>query len=270
MRTFVLICVFCLLATPAAAQSTTEDGIRAMLRGEYLAAARILRPLADDDARPDPVAQYFLAILYESGHGVTRDQARACRLFSNSVRDVHPFAEQSAALATFLRNQVGDALCVVNETWQGGPPQSFVLGPGHRIVFADTSISVTHGDREQRTMLVLPVAALYLPIKYTTLDVTRPIASRRHFFEWFAWVPDTSANPSWSLSWTLMEVVADQLFIPIASEKSLVVVKGETQMASYDVSKIVRLRVNGRGEAEFTIASETVTRTEMIGSRESR
>jgi hypothetical protein len=57
-----LACLFTLLATSAAAQTTTEDGIRAMLRGEYQVAVRILQPLADDAARPDPVAQFFLAI----------------------------------------------------------------------------------------------------------------------------------------------------------------------------------------------------------------
>ena len=46
-----LACVLTLLAAPAAAQSSTEDGIRAVLRGEYQAAVRILRPLADDAAR---------------------------------------------------------------------------------------------------------------------------------------------------------------------------------------------------------------------------
>ena len=54
-----LVCAFTLLPTSAAAQSTTEDGIRAMLRGEYQAAARILRPLADHAPQPDPVAQFF-------------------------------------------------------------------------------------------------------------------------------------------------------------------------------------------------------------------
>ncbi len=78
MRTCArLVCVFTLAAAPAAAQTTTEDGIRAMVRGDYQTAARILRPLADDTLRPDPVAQFFLAFLYETGEGVGRDESRA-------------------------------------------------------------------------------------------------------------------------------------------------------------------------------------------------
>ncbi len=77
-----LVCVFTMLATSAAAQSTTEDGIRAMLRGEYQVAIRILQPLADDATRPDPVAQFFLAILFDTGHGGGANQPRGCGLFA--------------------------------------------------------------------------------------------------------------------------------------------------------------------------------------------
>ena len=55
--------VLTLLATPVDAQSTTEDGIRAMLGGDYKAAVRMLKPLADDFERPDPVADLLLCTL---------------------------------------------------------------------------------------------------------------------------------------------------------------------------------------------------------------
>lgn len=274
MRASVLICVFTLLATRAAAQSTTEDGIRALLRGEYKTAARILRPLADDAAQPDPVAQFFLAFLYATGQGVGGDHARACGLFLRAGRRAHPFTEQSAAIATLMSEQFGGGaslFCVADESWQGGPPQSFALGPGHRIVFADSSVTVTHDEREQRTSLRLPVGTAYLPIQYTALDVTRPTVARRHFFQWFVWMPNTTVNPSsWTLSWTLSEVVADQWFIPIAHEKSLAAVTAATRPATYDVSTLVRLRVNERGEAEFAIAGGTAARTEVIASPKRR
>ena len=98
----LLVCVLTLFATPAAAQSTTEDGLRAVLRGDYQAAASILKPLADA-ARPDPVAQFFLAVLYHSGQGVRRDQLLACGLFASAATLVNPFSEQSAAIAALLR-----------------------------------------------------------------------------------------------------------------------------------------------------------------------
>jgi hypothetical protein len=265
--------VFALLATSAAAQPTTEDGIRAMLRGEYQAAIRILQPLADDAARPDPVAQFFLAFLYDAGHGGGANQPRGCGLFLQSAAQVHPFSEQSAAMAAVMREQLhglASLLCNPGDRWQGASPQSFVLGPDHRVVFADTSISVIYGDQKQRVGFMVPAAAIPLPFQHTPLDVTRPVVARRHFFQWYAWMPDRSPNPaSWTLGFTLSEVVADR-WIPITGEKSLVVVNGPTPPASYRLADLVRLRVNDSGEAEFTISGGNVTRTEVIEWRGNR
>jgi hypothetical protein len=263
-----LVCVLALIATPAAEQSTTEDGLRATLRGDYRTAIRILRPLADDSARPDPVAQFLLAILYDTGHG--GDNIRACGLFLRAATPANPFMEQSSTIGTLLRDQLGGLMCVADERWQGGPPKSFVLGPDHRIVFADTSITVTHGDQEQRTMLRLPPGAAFLPIQYTPLAVSRPNVARRHFFQWLAWTPDTTGNPSsWTLSWSLSEVVGDQ-WIVITGESKLAVVAGPTPPASYDAAGLVQLRVNASGEAEFSIGGVSSPRTEVIPLRGGR
>jgi hypothetical protein len=263
----LLVCVLTLLATPAAAQSTTEDGIRAVLRGDYQAAARILKPLADDAARPDPVAQFFLAILYHTGQGVVRDESRACGLFLRAAAREQPFSEQSAALAAFMREQLGDGaalMCVADERWQGGPPQSFLLGPDHRVVIADTSITVTYKGQEQRMLQLLPAGAAFLPVRHTPLAVTRPLGVRRDFFQLFHWIPDTAANPSsWRLGWWLGEVAGD-LWIGLGGEENLLVAKGSTPPALPDLARLVQLRVNANGEAEFTILGGTSPRTEVI------
>jgi hypothetical protein len=260
-----LVCALTLLATPAAAQSTTDDGIRAVLRGDYQAAARILRPLAGDTARPDGVAQFFLAILYHSGQGVRLDELRACGLFVAAATREHPFSEQAAAIAALMRIELGGgaSLCVA-DGWQGGPPQSFVLGPGHRVVFAETSVTVTHGEQEQRTVHIVPPGAVLLPIRHTPLVVTRPIGARRDFFQWFLWTPDRKVNPSsWTLAWTLCEVAGDG-WVGFAGETNLLVVNGPTPPSPFDVSNLVRLSVNTNGEVEFTIAGGASPRTEVI------
>ena len=272
-RSLRLVCLFTMLAAPAAAQSTTEDGIRAMLRGDYQAAARILRPLADDAVRPDPVARFFLAFLYHIGRGVQFDHSRACGLFLGAATRPNPFMEQSSAIASVMQEQlggVGSPFCVLDESWYGEPPQSFVLGPGHRIVFADTSITLDYGDKGWRTPLRMETGAVYLPIQHTQLDVTQPIVTRRHFFQWFGWIPHPAGNPSsWSLQWMLSEVVGDQ-WLHITHDTSLVVVNGPTRPASYDVTSVVRLRVNTNGEAEFTVVAGSSPRTEVIPWKGSR
>lgn len=274
LRTYAdVVCVLLLVAPAAAAQTTAEDGIRAMVRGDYQAAARVLRPLADDEARPDPVAQFFLAILYETGQGVPADMGRACRLFQRSGMREHPFSEQSAAIGAILRDQLGGAaspLCVTDEGWRGGPPQSFALGPDHRIVFADTSIRVGYGEREEHITLSLPSEGIFLPIQYTPLDVRRPKETRRHFFQWFYWRPEPAVNPSsWTLSSTLSEVVGGR-WIVITFEKNLLAADGPTPPTSREVAKLVRLRVNANGEAEFSIPAGASPRTEIIRWQGSR
>jgi hypothetical protein len=252
---------------PAAAQTTTEDGIRAMLRGDHPTAVRLLRPFAEDAARPDPVAQFFLAILFHAGEGVKGDWPRACQLFLRASRGPDPFSKQAGGLAESMQEQFQGAaseLCAAEESWQGGPPPTFVLGPGHQISFADLRVLVTRGDDEHRTSIRLPRGAVFMPIRYTTLAVTRPTEARRHFFEWFAWLPDAIANPSsWTLSWTLSEVV-DEVWIAITDEKNLAVVTGAAPPSSYDLGRLVLLQVNDRGEAEFTITGGTSPRTEVI------
>ena len=260
-----------LVTAPATAQSTTEDGIRAALRRDYQEAVRILRPLAGDAARPDPVAQFFLALVY--GTGDRADDSRACGLYLKAASRANPFSEIASALGAAIQERLGGAaslLCVADDSWQGGPPQSFLLGPDHRVVFADRSITVTFGDAEQRTPVLLYAGAGFLPIQYTPLDVTRPTVARRHFFQWFQWMPDRSVNPpAWTLGWALSEVVGDQ-WTPITGERSLVVVNGSAPPTSYDVTKVVRLEVNTAGEAEFTILRGSASHSEVIPWRGSR
>jgi hypothetical protein len=259
-----------LLATPVLAQSTTENGIRAVLRGEYDEAARILRPLADATGQPDPVAQFFLAVMFETGQGVRADLLRACGLFLAAAAKAHPFSEQSAAIAASMRAQLGDgaAWCVADK-WQGGPPQSFSLGPSHRVVFADTNVTVTQGEQETRMTILIPPGAVFLPILYTPLVVTHPSAKSRHFFQWFQWTPDVPANSSsWTLTWMLSEVVAEQWIA--FTEERLAVVNSPTRPESHEATSRVRLRVNENGAAELTILGGTSPRTEMIPWQGSR
>jgi hypothetical protein len=264
------ICAFTLLASPAAAQSTTEDGMRAMLRGDYSTAIRILRPIADDTAHPDPVAQFLLGILTDTGH--TANNTRACGLFLRAASRPNPFAEQSAALAAVARDQLGDGasfFCIAEEGWQGGPPLTLNLGPEHQVIFTDRSMRVIYKDKEQLTSLIPSADVVYLPIQYIPLTVTRPAPATRHFLQSFMWQRDPAERPlSWKLYWALTEVIEDQIILN-ASEV-LMVVSGGAGPPSQDVSNLARIRVNANGEAEFTITAGRAPRTELITRKEMR
>ena len=72
------------------------------------------------------------------------------------------------------------------------------------------------------------------------------------------------ANPSsWTLGWWLFEVAGD-LWIGIAGEENLLVVKGSTPPALPDLARFAQLRVNANGEAEFTILGGPSPRTELV------
>lgn len=265
-----LVAAFVLVASSATAQTTTEDGIRALIRGDYLAAARILRPLGEESAQPDPVAQFFMAILYDTGQGVGRNGPRACGLFLSAAKPANPFMEQSSAISNLILQEYGPAgsqLCVSGSKWQDVPPTTFALGPDHRVVIADTSITVTYNGKEQRTMTGALPGAVALPVQYTPLDVSRPLAARRHFIQSFIWVPDAPGKPStWSLGWMVSEVVGAE-FLVITGERSLVIVSGPQPPASYDVASLARVRVNADGEAEWIIVGSTNPRSDVIAWR---
>src|SRR6185503_668203 len=100
MRVMCLALALVMLVwSPASAQTTTADGLAAMLAGDYTSAARIFRPLAEDVASPDPLATFFLATLYHGGRGVHRDDFHACGLYLKSAVPENPFSAQSLKLA---------------------------------------------------------------------------------------------------------------------------------------------------------------------------
>src|SRR4051812_45559490 len=90
-----LVLTICLVPRVSAAQAPAAAGIRALAAGDYPTAARLLRPLAEDTPQPDPLAQFFMAMLYRAGSGVYSDPLRACALNRHSATPVNPFMNQA-------------------------------------------------------------------------------------------------------------------------------------------------------------------------------
>ena len=80
-HTFVAIPVMLSLATPVAAGSG-QDAVAAYARGDYAAALRLLRPLADQG---DAQAQYNLGALYDNGQGVPQNYAEAMKWYRKAA-----------------------------------------------------------------------------------------------------------------------------------------------------------------------------------------
>src|SRR5207237_470002 len=68
--------------------------------------ARILQPLAERPQDPDPLAQFFLAILLDTNQGVYGDPFHACTLYLRAATPANPFMSQSSALAQHLQMSI--------------------------------------------------------------------------------------------------------------------------------------------------------------------
>ena len=85
----VAAAVVAVILASAAVAGPFEDGLTAYERGDFGAAHRLVRPLAEKGDYP---SQVMLGFMYEKGHGVPQDYAEAVKWYRRA-------AEQGAAVA---------------------------------------------------------------------------------------------------------------------------------------------------------------------------
>src|SRR5262245_30410711 len=155
-RALLLVAFF--LPSIAAAQTSTSDGIKALVRGDSATAAAILKPLAENAASPDPTAQFFMAVLYESGSGVQSNFVRACGLYLKAAAVPSPFATQALGRARaigsdepLMRHLCEDANAGV---WRQPPSVRFTLGPDHWLKIYDSGFTVGFQGAERTSSVI--------------------------------------------------------------------------------------------------------------------
>src|SRR4051812_36665914 len=155
----ILLLAAVLVSSTAVAQETRDGGLRALLLGDYLRAAQILQPLAEEPRSPDHVAQFMVAMLYDSGRGLRRNTFDACRLFMAAATNPGPFAEQASQLARRLRDETG----VTGACGSTGPPPRmespapfFMRSiPDGAVSFAlDGLVAMARGDYDEAARLL--------------------------------------------------------------------------------------------------------------------
>ena len=211
-----------------------------------------------------------MAILYESGRGVERNPLRACGLFVQATKPANPFMAQASAVATAMRERSGLAatFCTPGQ-WHSLPPMSFTLGPS---IGSTSGVRLHHSLQRVRAAHFRFEPAGYVPVapRYTPLDVSRPVAARRHFLEQLVWAPDVPDKPSmWTLWWMLREVVGGETLL-VTSDRNLAMVAGTQPPAAFDLASVVRVRVNANGEAEWQIIGGPNPRSGVIPARDPR
>jgi hypothetical protein len=259
-------------AAPAMAQTSTADGVQAVVRGDYQTAVRILRPLAENAAQPDLVAKFFLATLYESGHGIERNWMRACGLYLSAAKPANPFMDQSRALADTILEPLPPSarqFCSTDE-WTPGPSATITIGPNHWVRFDQTGATVGYNGTEHLTRMQMGGPGwVFLPIRHTVLDVTRPSAARRHLLDMLIWRPTRSGpDTTWTLSSVFYEVSGPDL-LPAGGEISLLTVTA-AKPPSMDPEQLIRIGLDQYGEAEWALVMGDTTKRGLIQTKVAR
>lgn len=260
MRWICFLGVLLLMPSWAGAQTSVDDGLHAMERGDYAAAVRILTPLAENPAHVEPVAQFLLGMLYSSGLGVQTGAAnslRSCGLFFASAVASNPLSTQALALARLTHRDTPPLkrLCVAAGLypWRQPAPVTFDLEPGWTVRF-EGARPVVRQDGSERVALTSfeGPGDVFQSIEHTRLDVPHSSA-RRHFLEVFLWMPRMDADQGWALIWYVSEVVGlDIRSVPIDARNATLAVADQPQ-PSIEVHKLARLSINANGEVEWII-----------------
>jgi hypothetical protein len=270
-RVFLVASALMLTLSLPQAQTSTANGVDAFVRGDYQRAAEILKPIAEQSLPADPVAEFFLAALYEAGLGVPLDAVRACALYTRAA--AHHEALFGAQAMALLRMRLGSLGGEGYEDCQRlarigfdhrFEPVTFVLDPGHSIAWDLKGATITYEGKDTRIKMPLTMGpAVFLPLQHTELDVGRLRSMRRHFIEAPLWVPGHD-DQTWTLTWNLFEVVRDEL-VTIAAEPTVVVsAQRPPTDPSFDVHKVAMVRVNDHGDAEWSVFAGPHPRTEPI------
>jgi len=267
VRLAILLLLLWILPRPVAAQTSVDDGVRAFVQGDYGLAARILSPLAESSEEPNTTAQFFMAMLYASGKGIAMDSLRACSLFAAAAKPSNPFMEQASAVSAVMQQQMGAGGTLCGRLPAIGPkPMSFVLGPGYSVEVTPSEFVVHYRDTDKSERIGTIPGSVSLPVRYTPLDVTRPVATRRHFFEQFMWWQDPRGGSTWMLGWILGEVV-DGSYVPILGERDVASSTAIRPPMTVNLKGVAGVHLNAQGEAEWQVLGGPNPRSGVIPLR---
>jgi hypothetical protein len=267
MRVVPLVAILTLLSATAFGQPTTADGIAALASGDTATAMRVLQPLADRTPDPDPLAQFFVAVIFHIPGGGAVDPIRGCAYYVKSRSAAHPLSDQADWLLEATYRELTPEMrtmcdAAVTGVWRQPPPAMFTLGPGYSATIDAAGITVTRGDSRMTTMPIGGIEWVFLPSRHTRLDGSPRAGDSRHFLEYFVWIPDDpQTRTAWSLGWIVSEIVGTT--VTFRHSASLGHVDGSRPPAQYPAEKMGRLQVNAEGHVEMVTAGPEA-RAEVI------
>jgi hypothetical protein len=257
----------CILVIPSytTAQTTAADGVLALVRDDPAEAVRILRPLVEGGAEPDPLAAFFLALAYQSGGIGPTDQSRVCGLLLNAATPANPLRPQAQALAIHLHmnHALAREQCMMASARGWGEPAwtTFLLAPGHSVRIDRGGFFVEHQGSSKVTPEGWGGAGWkFLPIRLSEVELPGADRARRYFIDLFAWSPHTQVDaPQWSLVWFAYEVVGADV-VRLSGNGLVVTTVGPTPPASFPVDEFARFVSTDSGQIERVIVGPEASR----------
>ena len=112
----------------------------------------------------------------------------------NAAKPANPLMNQSLDLARGIQEQGGGAFapfCDAASAFRSrpAPPVTLTLAPDHTVTIDESGITVRYRGAETHTGTAGAGGLVSLPIRHTPLDVSRPVEMRRHFIQFFMWMP---------------------------------------------------------------------------------
>jgi hypothetical protein len=270
--TFLLLTALAFDVSIANGQTRASDGVQAFVRGDYETAARVLRPLAENALQPDPTAQFFLAVMYESARGVPRDILRACSLYQSVAQSTSPFAAQSRALADAIFEQAPgiERLCIP-ATSTTFSQTILTIGQNHVVKADESGVTVSHNGLERRTKMQMALPGwTMLPVRHLAVDVTSPAPGRRHFIDFLIWHPSLAPDqPGWGLAWALFEVI-DLDVVSITGDFSVLTSSAPKPPVGIAPESVTTVRTTAAGETEWVVLTGPKARSGVIPSKAPR
>jgi hypothetical protein len=270
--TFILLTALAFDVSIANGQTHASEGVQAFVRGDYETAARVLRPLAENNSEPDSTAQFFLAVMYESARAVPRDILRACSLYQSVAQSTSPFAAQARALADDIFQQAPgiERLCIP-ATPNTFSQTTLTIGQNYLVKVDESGVTVSRNGVERRTKMQMAMAGwIMLPARHLAVDITSPAPGRRHFIDFLIWHPSLAPDPpGWALAWGLSEVV-DLDVVSITGDFSVLTSSQPKLPAGIAPESVATVRTTATGEAEWVVLTGPKARSGIIPSKASR
>ncbi len=141
------LCAGFTLGLTAPAWAGWDEGVAAYHRGDYAAALREFRPLAEQG---NAKAQYNLGLMYYNGEGVPQDYAEAVKWYRKAAEQGHAKAQ------LFLGNMYGNGQGVPQDyvqayMWYILAASRFPPGKGHDLAVKNRDIVAEKMTPEQKS-----------------------------------------------------------------------------------------------------------------------